>query len=561
MTALMADVLFTGSTADAYRGADRRGMVARLATPATSRLAVWMVVAVIALPLVGVGVLSLASRLPVGAVSTGASDTALVAFLATALVLLLRWRLVGEAASAPLAALAFLAGVFVVSTAHVAGPVAGYAIALQTTSVVVMVGVCIGALVLPEISAGLRPTMIVGWAMGGALALAIPLAFAPVALGLLRGSGGIDVVSAVEAVASALVAVALLGRGMRGRNLLFAGAGAALLSIAADCAVLAAGPLALTGPWTALPSFLLLLGATVLLMVAGTDLRSVLSAVVLHDMRGRRRWVAAESELSQVRSAYRGQRHDVASMLSAVDGTLLVLAQQSDSLPPERSTQLIGAVRGQIQRLMTLLAEDRGSARTYDLSELLAGIVAVHASRFQTLLSTAEPALEVHGHPDRVMRIVNNLLVNAALYAPAASVSLTARRAPRPSDGEMAAELIIADDGPGLTDAELAHAFEPGWRGGHAARVAGSGLGLSQCCELAEAEGGEIALQPTHPSGAPGGRGLTVRIRIPLHPAAPAAPRSSILQIPAGQGAAIPDVVVLDQGHRRGQRAGAVTLI
>jgi signal transduction histidine kinase len=218
-------------------------------------------------------------------------------------------------------------------------------------------------------------------------------------------------------------------------------------------------------------------------------------------------------------------------MLSAVDGTLLVLAQQSDSLPPERSTQLIGAVRGQIQRLMTLLAEDRGSARTYDLSELLAGIVAVHASRFQTLRSTAEPALEAHGHPDRVMRIVNNLLVNAALYAPAASVSLTARRVPHPSDGEMA-ELIVADDGPGLTDAELAHAFEAGWRGEHATGVAGSGLGLSQCCELAEAEGGEIALEPTHPSGAPGARGLTARIHIPVHRAAPSAPRSSILPMP-----------------------------
>jgi two-component system sensor histidine kinase MprB len=269
-------------------------------------------------------------------------------------------------------------------------------------------------------------------------------------------------------------------------------------------------------------------------MAAGTDLRSALSAVVLHDMRGRRRWVAAESELDHVRSAYRGQSHDVTSMLSAVDGTLLVLAQQSESLPPEKSTQLIGAVRGQIQRLMTLLAEDRDSARTYDLSELLAGIVAVHASRFQTLRSTAEPALEVYGHPDRVMRIVNNLLVNAALYAPAASVSLTARHVPHPSDGEMAAELIIADDGPGLTDAELAHAFEPGWRGGDARRVAGSGLGLSQCCELAEAEGGDIALQPTHPSGAPGGRGLTARVRIPVHPAPLPAPRSSILQIPVG---------------------------
>ncbi|EQD54544.1 ATP-binding region, ATPase-like domain protein [mine drainage metagenome] len=161
------------------------------------------------------------------------------------------------------------------------------------------------------------------------------------------------------------------------------------------------------------------------------------------------------------------------------------------------------------------------------------------------------------GHPDRVMRIVNNLLDNASRYAPAARITLTASRVPGGWDGEMV-ELIVADDGPGLTDTELEHAFEPGWRGASASGVRGSGLGLFQCRELAEAEGGEIVLDATHPSGSPGERGLRARVQIPAHRAAPSASRSSILQMRLGQTGAVNDGVLPGRAlHRRDPRAEA----
>ncbi len=515
MTLQSAGRLSSGPGKAAYRGVDRRGILPRLANPQTPRLAAAAMAVVLLLPLAGASILGAVPLVPPGAVAEGLADAALVAFFAAALVVLLRWRLVGDAPSVPLAAVAFIAGLLFVPAAHLAGPVPAYVTALEMTSVAVMVGASLYALALPEVWAGLRPMALIVSAVGGAMVLAIPLTLAPITAAVERGGGGFAVASGLEGAACAGVAVALLVRGLRSRQPYFAAFGAALLSVGGDCWVLAASPLAATGPWTALPALLLLAGAAQLLLLAGTDLRGALGVIVLDDLRGRRRWTAAEMELARVRGTVRGQSHDIISMLSAVDGTLLALSTQRDRLSPERSSQLIDAIRVQVQRVGSLLRDAPAAAGPYDLSELLAGIVSLYASHHHLVRSRIEPGIEVAGHPERVVRIVNNLLVNTALHAPAAGVTLTARHLSHPVGGE-AAELVVADDGPGLSDAELKHALEPGWRGVSASGIRGSGLGLSQCRELAEAEGGEIILGPTHPSGAPGERGLTVRVRLPV---------------------------------------------
>ena len=558
MAVLSARRLFTGPMAAGYRGADRRGVVARLADPASVKLAAWAAAAVVAVPLAGVGVLSAAPGLPVGAVSLGAADVALVAFLAAGLTLLVRWRLVGEAAGAVLAALALIAGLVFVPATHFGGSAFSYVSALQTTSLIVILGAGIAAQAVPEVWADLRPTLVIVSALVGALALALPLSFAPVMSGAQHGAASWVALSAAEGAGCLVVAIALFARGVRRRHPLFAAAGVALLAVAGDCAGLWLLPLAPESPWADLPSFFLVVGATALLLVAGVDLRSAISATVLHDVRGRRRWLAAETELARVRTAHRGQSHDITSMLSAVDGTLLVLSTHRDLLAPEKPRQLIVAIRGQIQQLTTMLAEDGDPARPYDLSELLAGIVAIRAS--QPVRLAVEPALELYGRPDRVTRLVNNLLANATVHAPAARVTLTARRAQRSPEGEMA-ELIVADDGPGLTDAEIERAFEPGWRGEGAAGTHGSGLGLHQCLQLACAEGGGIVLRPTRPSGAPGARGLTARVLLPARQAEGPVPSSSILRMRPGHpgannGGAVPDRTTTTPVPERG---GAVS--
>jgi signal transduction histidine kinase len=510
MTVLGALRALTRFTTDTYAGPDRRAIIARLANENSARVVVGMLAGVVVLPLLGVGLFSVAPGLSVAAASIGAADVALVTFLATAVILLLRWRLVGAAASALLSVAMLLAALLLVPATHFAAA-PGYAVALDLTSLLFILAAGVSALALPAVVAGLRPAVLIVSALGGAIVTAMPLALLPLA-GVRAGGGRIAVVTTIEGLACAVVALALLSGGVRTGRVLVAGFGVLLLAIAGAHAA----PLSVNGAWSALPSLLLLVGAVEFLLLAGTDLKSVLDAVVHHDVRGRRRWVAAETELDRVRRIHRGRSHDLTSMLAAMDGTLLVLSLERGTLDAGERNRLIAAVRDQIQQLRTLLAGDGGAARRYDLADLLGGIVALHASGGQRVHAEVEASLPMHGHPDRVMLIVNNLLDNAAAHAPGARVTLSAAWMAT-ADGDVV-EIAVSDNGPGLTDAELESAFEPGWRGSAATAVAGSGLGLAQCRELAEAEEGRITLGPADPAAPPGDRGLTARIRIPAGP-------------------------------------------
>jgi two-component system, OmpR family, sensor histidine kinase BaeS len=65
-------------------------------------------------------------------------------------------------------------------------------------------------------------------------------------------------------------------------------------------------------------------------------------------------------------------------------------------------------------------------------------------------------------------------------------------------DGD--AVLQVTDTGVGIPADELPHIFDRFWRGQGAARVSGSGIGLSVAAELARAHGGHLTAssQPGH---------------------------------------------------------------
>jgi two-component system, OmpR family, sensor histidine kinase QseC len=121
-----------------------------------------------------------------------------------------------------------------------------------------------------------------------------------------------------------------------------------------------------------------------------------------------------------------------------------------------------------------------------------------------------EPA-QVRGDADQISALLRNLIDNAVRYTPeGGSVQVECRAA------DASATLSVADDGPGIPQAEHVLVFERFYRG-QEARASGSGLGLSIVREVVERHRGSVRLL----TGV-GGGGLKVEVRLPaLATAAP----------------------------------------
>jgi len=82
------------------------------------------------------------------------------------------------------------------------------------------------------------------------------------------------------------------------------------------------------------------------------------------------------------------------------------------------------------------------------------------------------------------------------------------------ANAQSAAVLEVTDHGPGLTEAQAAHAFERFYRADQARTAGGTGLGLAIVAALVAAHGGAARVQPDSGSGA------TFSIALPLAPEA-----------------------------------------
>lgn len=98
--------------------------------------------------------------------------------------------------------------------------------------------------------------------------------------------------------------------------------------------------------------------------------------------------------------------------------------------------------------------------------------------------------------PVLIQRVLVNLIENAVKYTPAgACIRIDA------GTDDSSVWVSVADDGPGLAEAEREKVFEKFYRVGSAA-AGGAGLGLSICRAIVEAHGGFIRVQEAEAGGA-----------------------------------------------------------
>ncbi|MDX6579641.1 MAG: hypothetical protein QOJ47_1190 [Gaiellales bacterium] len=205
------------------------------------------------------------------------------------------------------------------------------------------------------------------------------------------------------------------------------------------------------------------------------DLRSPLALIRAYA------WALRKNEKSSARSDRLQTIEDEAQRVSSLVDDLLLLGRREAASPLLGTTDSadIGARVERVVEQRVAQARDRGLSLELE--------------------STAGPA-RVAIRAGGVERIVGNLIDNALRHA-ARRVTVRIEQA----DSEVL--LRCDDDGAGIPLDEIAHLFEPFWRG--AAGPGGSGLGLAIARELVSSCGGSI-----HAENLPSG-GASMIVRLP----------------------------------------------
>jgi signal transduction histidine kinase len=154
---------------------------------------------------------------------------------------------------------------------------------------------------------------------------------------------------------------------------------------------------------------------------------------------------------------------------------------------------VLGAMIDDLFELSRLEAGDlEWSMRQVELADLVEETVAamrVEAEAKGVAVAADLAALSARGDPERLQRVLFNLIRNAIHHTPADG-SVTVRAEPA---GEWI-EVEVADTGEGIAASERERVFEPFARGDASRHHGGAGLGMAISRAIVEAHGGRIWL-------------------------------------------------------------------
>ncbi len=213
---------------------------------------------------------------------------------------------------------------------------------------------------------------------------------------------------------------------------------------------------------------------------------------------------ALEASRDRQRRLVADAGHELRTPLTSLRTNLELLAQadRQGGLSSAQRDEIFTDATAQVEELSTLvgdlveLARDEPLVRTpepLDLADIVSR--AVDRVRRRAIGLTFDIDLDpwwIIGEAQIVERAVTNLLDNAAKWSP--------------RDGHVTVRLdsgvlTVADEGPGIAEADLPMIFERFYRASDARTMPGSGLGLSIVRQAAQRHGGSVDVHNREPHG------------------------------------------------------------
>lgn len=213
------------------------------------------------------------------------------------------------------------------------------------------------------------------------------------------------------------------------------------------------------------------------------------------------------ARLVELRNQFLGMAaHDLRNPLTVIlTASDFLLSGDADRLSPEKRREFLQRIRANSEFMVRLIDDLLDFAhiesgefclrlQPVDMASLLAGNVEQHrliasAKRIDVRLEENSGIPLVSADPERIERVLNNLIGNAIKFSPPGSaVSVSARK----DNGGVV--VAVADSGPGIPAEERERLFKPFERGG-ATGTGGersTGLGLAISRKIVEAHRGRI---------------------------------------------------------------------
>jgi two-component system, OmpR family, sensor kinase len=211
--------------------------------------------------------------------------------------------------------------------------------------------------------------------------------------------------------------------------------------------------------------------------------------------------------------------HELRTPLTALHLQMGMLARASDEAERAAAMSTLSAgVQRAIRLVEQMLALARQEPRAPvahvpvrldDVArEIVAELVPLADAGGIDLGVAAAQAVSVQADPEGLRTLLRNLVDNAVRYTPRGGrVDVSVVGAP--AGGDSGAQLMVTDDGPGISAADRARVFDRFYRRAGAAQT-GSGLGLAIVKAIADAHNATVTL-----AEASGGRGLAVTVTFP----------------------------------------------